>query len=290
MLELLAGAAVALLTGRLAPTLTAEERARDSLIICPSPLLNRQAVNLAHRERYTISFVNSTCLSPVFLTLRPDRFFLIDPAFFREPINNGGLAEMNAEIERTLAQVVSVTEWPMTVVVPWHYRNAPSTRRLQSNKFITIFGLPVFNSRSRSKALKQLGLSLGILNPVYRNVLIAAVFYSLRAGHSRTILWGAHHTWLTEVAVDQQNQVLHSVRHTEDQRIGVPLLDINGSPRPFHDYLYQLATVFEQYHVLQAYAEAHGQEVLNATSDSFIDAFARTDGVALFHTGEDGLQ
>lgn len=279
--ELMAGATIALWTGRTAPKVAAEERAKESLIICPSPMLNQHAVNLAARGRYTISFVNSASLSPAFLTLRPERFFLIDPAFYRDLTEGRRLETTKAEIEQTLALIANATDWPMTVVVPWHYQNSPAARRLRSNPNIAIFGLPVFDARSRSRTLKKWGLGVGILNPVYRNVLIAAVFYSLKAGHKRTILWGAHHTWLKDVEVDNKNRVLHSIRHTEGQQVGIPLLDMDGAPRPYHDYLHQLAIVFEQYHVLQAYAAAHGQEILNATADSFIDAFPRIDGVAL---------
>lgn len=280
--ELAVGAILSLLMGRFDPKPPTNMKMKDSLIICPSPLLNKQRINLDHRDSYVISYVNSACLSSTYPVLKPERFFLIDPLFFHSLAYFEGSSAVSKEIERTYSRLIDSTDWPMTIFVPWHYRNSPALQRLTANRNITISGIPILNAHSRNKWLKRLALRMGILNPVYRNVLIAAIFYSLKAEHRRTIIWGAHHSWLTEVEVDDRNQVLHSVRHTEDQRVGELLLNSDGSPRPYHDYLQQLATVFEQYHVLRDFAHAGGQDILNVTSGSFIDAFARIDGISLF--------
>ena len=281
-LELVLGMLFSTVSSRLAPRVPAEERARESLIICPSPLLDQQIVNPALRGHYAISFVNSACLSPTFLTLKPERMFLIDPAFFQGHPAAAGGGVSSSGVERTLARIADATVWPMKLIIPWHYRNSPSVKRLQANANIAIVGLPVFNARGGNKLFKKLGLRLGVLNPVYQNVLIAALFYSLKSGHARTIIWGGHHSWLAEVAVDGHNRVLHSVRHSDEQHIGIPLVDMDGSPRLYHTYLQQLATVFEQYHVIQDYTLGTDQMVVNATEGSFIDAFERINSVPLF--------
>lgn len=280
--ELVLGMLFSTLSSRLVPRVPAEESVRESLIVCPSPLLDQQIVNLSLRRHYAISFVNSACLSPTFQTLKPERMFLIDPAFFQGRPAGVGSEVLNSGIERTLARIADATVWPMKLIIPWHYRNSASVKRLQANANIAIIGLPVFNARGHNKFFKKLGLRLGVLNPIYQNVLIAAVFYSLKAGHARTLIWGGHHNWLAEVAVDEHNRVLHSVRHSDEQHVGIPLVEVDGSPRLYHTYLQQLAVVFEQYHVIRDYAHGTDQVVLNATEDSFIDAFERINGVPLF--------
>lgn len=281
-IELAVGALAAVAWLRLAPKLSAEEKAKDSIIVCPSPLLNQQVVDNERRKNYVVSFVNSACLSPAFQIIRPERMFLIDPAFFQSRSDYATTEILDSGIENTLARIVNATNWPMKVIIPWHYRGAKTVKRLQENPNIAIVGIPVLNARSRQGYLRALGFRLGLLNPVYQNVLVAAIFYSLKAGHHQTIIWGAHHTWLSEVVVNNQNQVLHSVRHSDKQHIGIPLVNSDGTPRRYHTYLQQLATVFEQYHVLKDYAERTGQEIVNATDHSFIDAFKRNEMILLF--------
>ncbi|HCZ01546.1 MAG: hypothetical protein A3D16_18555 [Rhodobacterales bacterium RIFCSPHIGHO2_02_FULL_62_130] len=283
--EVALGMLLSIVSSRLVPCVPAKDRARDSLIVCPSPLLDQQIVNPAFRGHYVISFVNSACLSPTFQTLKPERMFLIDPAFFQD--HPAGDEVMNSGVERTLARIAVATDWPMSLMIPWHYRHSAIVKWIQANPNIRIVGLPVCNARSHNKFFKKLGLRLGVVNPVYQNVLIAAVFYSLKAGHTRTLIWGGHHNWLAEVAVDGHNQVLHSVRHSGEQHVGVPLVDMDGSPRLYHTYLRQLATVFEQYHVIRDYTRGTGQVVLNATAESFIDAFERIDSISLFSPKRD---
>ena len=280
--ELLGGAATSILTGRLAPNLPVETTTRDALIICPSPLLNQQTINWERRSEYTIAFVNSACLSPTYLTMKPERFFLIDPIFFQATKHALSLTAVSDKVEQIAEKIASSTDWPMTVFVPWHYRKSAYAQRLADNLNITVCGIPVFNARGRNRMLTHLGFRIGILNPVYQNVLIAAIFYSLKAGHQRVLIWGGHHTWLKEVEVDQQNRVLHSVQHSDAQLEGQPLLNADGSPRLYHTYLQQLSTVFEQYHVLQDLAQRNGNKIINATEESFIDAFDRTQSIPIF--------
>ncbi len=191
--ELLSGAAVSIFTGRVAPRLPGSIVELKALIVCPSPLLNSQAINWDRRGDYIITFVNSSCLSPQFLFLRPERFFLIDPIFFQELASVSGYAAAPDGIQQTVSRLLEVTVWPMTVYVPWHYRNSPNSRRLAANPNITVCGLPIFNARGRNQFLKQLGFDFGILNPIYQNVLIAAIFFNLKAGHRR-VLCGARTT------------------------------------------------------------------------------------------------
>lgn len=276
------GALGAAVMVRLAPKISFQEKAKDSVIVCPSPLLNQQIIDKSKRGRYVVSFVNSACLSPAFQSLQPERMFLIDPAFFQLCSDHVSSEIVNSNIESTIARISQETNWPMKVIIPWHYRGSEAVRRLQKNANITIVGIPVLNARGHHGGIKAVGFRLGFLNPVYQNVLIAAIFYSLKAGHKRTIIWGGHHTWLSEVVVDKENRVLHSVRHSDEQRIGIPLVNSDGSPRLYHTYLKQLATVFEQYHVLKDYSKSVGQDIVNATEESFIDAFERNSKFGLF--------
>lgn len=280
--ELSCGALVALLTGFRAPK-RADDVSRDALIICPSPLLNQQRFNETNRRKYVISFVNSACLSPQFFALKPDRYFLTDPDFFLSRIKAvAGLAAVSNEADRLIDTIANSTSWPMTVIVPWHYRNTPVARRMGANPNITVLGIPVANARSHNRAIAQFGFRRGFLNPVYQNVLVAAIFFNLKAEHRRVIVWGAHHNWLKDVEVDDANRIIHVVRHTDDGGRRELLLNVDGSPRRYHVYLKQLATMFEQYHVLREFADRSKQEIVNAMEDSFIDAFDRTTEIDLF--------
>ena len=279
--ELMVASIATLLTGRLVPKYHAEEANLDALVICPSPLLNDQLIDEACRSRYLISFVNNACLSPQFLVLQPERFFLIDPAFFCDPADRPALGKT---IDTVIERIATHTSWPMSVIVPWHYRNSNNAQAMAHNPNVKVVAVPIFNSRGTWLRAKYAGFRNGILNPIYRNVLIAAIFYNIRAQHNRVFIWGAHNTWLKNVSVDMSNQVLHSLQHTETQRFGQPLLNLDGSPTRYHEYLNQLATTFEQHHVLNEFSISQGKKIINVTDDSFIDAYDRCENLDIFRS------
>ena len=280
--ELIFGFFITIIFFRYIQKTSSQHDYRDALIICPSPSLNDQVLVENFRKDYVLSFVNSACLSPKFIEFKPERFFLIDPAFFYSNLIPSKHPEQRAQVDEVLSRIAEMTNWPMIVIVPWYHRNSDSLKSIANNPFITINGLSVNDCRGSWCTGNHFGFRFGFLNPVYRNVLVAAILYNLRCDHKKVFVWGANSNWLKNCVVDSDNQVLHSIEHTESQVSGIVLLNSDGTRQHYHTYLKQLSTTFEQYHVLQKFSKAIGKEIINITDASFIDAFKRSKDVNLF--------
>jgi len=108
-------------------------------------------------------------------------------------------------------------------------------------------------------------------------------------GYEKIFLWGADHSWLSEISVNHQNQVLINQKHFYDQHISVgkPLDKRGVGARNMPELLTKFVHAFSGYFVLNEYAKSRSVSVLNATPGSFIDAFERVNLESL-ETEDDG--
>jgi hypothetical protein len=112
--------------------------------------------------------------------------------------------------------------------------------------------------------------------PRPHNVMVPAIFTALHLGVKEIILVGSDHTWLQELHVDENNRTLVFDKHFYDSER--QLKQFNYDPQNYlklHEILNSISSAFASYHVLRKYADYRKTEVLNATPNSFIDAFKR---------------
>ena len=120
-------------------------------------------------------------------------------------------------------------------------------------------------------------LNLGMPRP--HNVLIPCLTHAINMGYEKIYLWGADHSWLSEISVNNHNEVLINQKHFYDHQtsVGKPLDKRGVGARNMPELLTKFVHAFTGYFVLKQYAKNRGVSVLNATPGSFIDAFERVD-------------
>ena len=120
-------------------------------------------------------------------------------------------------------------------------------------------------------------LNLGMPRP--HNVLIPSLTNAINMGYRQIYLLGADHSWLSEISVNDQNLVLINQKHFYDHQTseGKPLDKRGVWQRNMPELLTKFVHAFNGYFVLREYAERRSVSILNATPDSFIDAFKRVD-------------
>ena len=113
--------------------------------------------------------------------------------------------------------------------------------------------------------------------PRPHNVLIPSIAMGLRLPFKKIYLAGADHSWLPEITVTDDNEVLMHQKHFYDQNQSqaakVQKEDLNSAH--LYTILYHMYVAFKSYFVLDAYARKKGKEVINVTPGSYIDAFRR---------------
>ena len=118
---------------------------------------------------------------------------------------------------------------------------------------------------------------LGIPRP--HNVLIPSLMIALNMGFKSIYILGADHSWLSEIKVNNYNQILFSQKHfyNPNNKTEKPLIHFSGIQRKLHELLQVFVWAFSGYFVVNEFAISIGAKILNATPDSYIDAFNRVD-------------
>jgi hypothetical protein len=82
---------------------------------------------------------------------------------------------------------------------------------------------------------------------------------------------------LPDITVNDNNDALINQKHFYDAKSSKhQVLDKKGKgQRRLHEILHKFMLAFAGYFVLREYAESLGAEILNATPNSYIDAFDR---------------
>lgn len=240
----------------------------ELLILANGPSLNKTIENgNDFLKGKTLLAVNFFVNSPRFAELRPELYLIADPLFWLVPEKRqqlfGGLAEK--------------TTWPMTLFIP---------RRALKNKEWK----PLLGGNSQIKIVVYNTTPIegfqGFCNWVFHkgwgvprphNVLIPSIAVGLRLQFKKIYLAGADHSWLPEIRVTDDNVVLMHQKHFYDQ--GTSKADTvkqeNLQSAHIYTILYHMYVSFKSYHILEAYAQWLGKEIINITPGSYIDAFRR---------------
>jgi hypothetical protein len=171
------------------------------------------------------------------------------------------------------------TNWPLVFHIPYESRKFRRWQKLlRPNHNIKV----VFYNNTPIEGWKwfrHLCFKLNLGMPRPHNVLIPCLTHAINMGYDRVYLWGADHSWLPEISVDPQNQVLINQKHFYDQQtsVGKPLDKRGIGQRNMPELLTKFVHAFNGYFILKEYAESLGITILNATPGSFIDAFERVD-------------
>lgn len=240
----------------------------ELLILANGPSLNRTIDEAgSFLQGKTLLAVNFFVTSPRFEQLRPELYLIADPLFWIVPEKRqqlfGGLAEK--------------TTWPMTLFVPVRALKCKEWQPLLvDNPNIRLYlynTTPIEGFQSFCNIIFRKGW--GVPRP--HNVLIPSIAMGLRLPFHRIYLAGADHSWLPEIHVTDNNEVLMHQKHFYDKGTSqaATVKQENLSSARLYTILYHMYVAFKSYFVLDAYARWQGKEVINVTPGSYIDAFKR---------------
>lgn len=250
------------------PTILKDRCRRDKalLVMGNGPSLAGMVDNQADAWRSMDKMaVNFAASAPQFFTLKPEYYILADPLLFSE----GKIESVDAFWTDILR-----TSWPMTMLVPARQLGA-AKKRVAANGHISVRSYnPVGVTGWQWLQDLAYGSALGMPRP--RNVLIPAIMAGIALGYNKIYLAGTDHSWLKNISVNADNQVVSTFEHfykeSEHEARRVEKL---ATKSRLHEFLESLAVAFGSYHAIARYAAKAGVEVVNATPGSYIDAFPR---------------
>lgn len=239
-------------------------------ILANGPSLNQSII------KYFDDFVNSDlfvvnhfAFSPYFFELKPKYYILVAPEFYKEDVDLS-IQETNKKLFEILSKKVS---WELTLIVPFIGKENNNLRNINNKKVkylyvnsTSIEGYSWFCNWSMKKGL-------GMPRP--HNVLIPSLVSALNLGYRHVNIFGADHSWLSEVFVTNDNRVLLSQKHFYDYEKAKPEPMNKGGKgeRKLHEILQKWMYSFLGYFIIKKYALSIKAEIINKTPNSLIDAF-----------------
>lgn len=208
--------------------------------------------------------VNMFVNSDEYEMFKPNMYFLADDIFFED--------NLSEKCKETFSNIINKTKWTMDLVVPYSKRHAKSLKKLNNHPFITIRTLSTAPVVGGPISFNAFLYWVGIGTPLYQNVMIQAVFYSLKCGSREIHIWGADHNWMAERTVLEDNKMYMKCKHFDKDDELVPCRE------KVHNEMFSNARCLRIYHELALYAKWKQVKIYNNSSYSWIDAFERDMG------------
>ena len=169
------------------------------------------------------------------------------------------------------------TDWDIIFLIPSlakkhaHWRDILSLNSHIIIKYYNITPIDGF------KWFKHFCFRNNLGTPRAHNILTPSLMQMLNFGYKKIYLLGADHSWLNEIKVDSENRVLIRQKHFYDNDTAKfrQMGNIQMGVRKLHEVLHKFYHTFAGYFAIKEYAESIDAEIINATTESYIDAFKR---------------
>jgi hypothetical protein len=217
--------------------------------------------------------VNEFAETDLYQKIQPKYYVFADPAYW-DPVASERFVSMRNELYK---KILSKTSWPLTILVPFAAKELFESVFFHSPNICLSF----YNTSllpNGEKILTNILYDLGLVIPLPQNVLISALFLSLRLGYKKIILLGADHSWHETIALDDANRVCVKDRHFYNKDAKLIPWSRDGTEENIWTMgavFHALARMFEGYWEIAEYAKHHEAQIYNASSVTYIDAFKR---------------
>jgi len=219
--------------------------------------------------------VNNFAMTPLFTEIKPAFYVIAAPEYWLEHVDHN-YKEMRNNL---FAQIKDKLSWNMEIFIPYKSRKYKLKDRLHAlspNLKISYYndtpaeGIAVLTQYAYKKRL-------GMPRP--HNVLIPSIMIAIWKNFKQIYLFGADHSWLSEIFVSEDNTAYLTQKHFYDSKVAKPdIMKKKGTgTRKLHEILRKFMLTFEAYHQINAYAIKNNISIINKTKNSFIDAFSRKE-------------
>lgn len=219
--------------------------------------------------------VNHSAVTALYEKIQPNYYLLVDPAW----INPENSTHRDA-IYKTIEAIRTKTSWNMMLVMPQSAIGCYAVERFKGNpKIQLLFYEDGWTYHDRLSQLEAWDKNL--IAPPTQTVLNSAVWLSIYWGYKETYLIGADTSFLADLKVDQQSNLLYTVdTHFYDNKEVYEKSYDSVHNRHFigttlHEELFSIGTALKGYWDMREYADWKGVKVYNASEYSWIDAFER---------------
>ena len=206
--------------------------------------------------------VNLFYQSTIFYEIKPANHIIADNAFWDVAWDS-----RIEGIQKTFKENLLRVTWDINLFVPFAGFSILK-KILESNEKITLVPYnhtPVGGYKGIAHFLYRKNLGM----PRPSNVLNAAIFMALNLGYKKIYIYGADHSWMKDLFVDENNNICCYENHFYDDVIN-PYKMPKGS---LAEGLRGIVEAFESYKILNVYSKSIDSQIINKTKGSYIDVF-----------------
>lgn len=246
------------------------------MVLGNGPSLQRTIDYVIRNKDEDCLVVNHFCETEYFDIIKPNYYFLADPAFF------GNIDEyaywLKEEILKCIECLVNTVSWEVNMIVPDFAKNSYFQARIDTNKNIKLF---FYNSKQFSSPQNKSdffhALDKNLITPPGQTVLNTAIYLGIFLSYKIIDVFGLDMTWHEDLQLDQRTNVLYIVdKHFYGTKKRIATLDQNGNaPAKVHEYLECSVNALKSFWDLKEYAEYKGSKIINHSDYSWVDAFER---------------
>lgn len=173
--------------------------------------------------------------------------------------------------------IVRKTNWEMYLILPYASKGSDLVKAVSHNKYIHLVFMNTNVYRGRNKKIKYFMWEKAWCAPRMENVLVASIFTGLLMDFEKIYLYGADHDWIKTISVNEKNQITTDEKHVYEEKRTENKHKINNENRYMRlgDLLSEWACMWNTYYELNNFAIANNIGIINATPNSYIDAFSR---------------
>lgn len=245
------------------------------IIMGNGPSLNKSLTEFeVSLGNYTLICVNHFAESPVYKKLKPEIYVLNAPEMWLNDVE----PYYYEKGEKLFDAIRKNTDWEMNLFIPYSAKKHGRWQKsLMQNKRIKVH---FFNSTPvegyqwfRYSCYRNY---LGMPRP--HNVLIPSIMISLFLNFRKIYLFGTDHSWMKDIWVTEENEVLLNQKHfyDEDTSRAKPMDKLGKGKRKLYEVLQKFVYAFYGYFEIEAFSKTKGQDIINCTEGSYIDAFQRS--------------
>jgi len=259
--------------GNLGLVITSKPCSKSCAILGNGPSLKTDIDRLASRtDDFDFFSVNHFADSEHYEAIRPVYYIFVDPYFWRKDAHQDFIRKRTV----TFANIVNKTTWPITIFIPSN-ADAIVFDTLRSNKNIRLRRYLNNQLRGAHSDFSARLLLTGVFSPFAINVLIHAIFVTIRLGYKKIVVFGADTSWYKDFFVDQKNnRVSMRFSHFYGEEHRDVFHDCTRSSHSTMDFeMWKIYETFTWYRIMSRYGLLRGVSVLNGSNTSDIDVFLR---------------
>lgn len=236
--------------------------------------LERNRQFFLDKELFCVNMFPST---NEYLDLKPGNLVWLDTAFYICPTKEE-MIQRRPDVHQVISDVIEKTTWPMNLFLPRMSERADYLKdisRLNNYVKIQYYNYTIVQG---FEFVEDYFFKRNLGMPACENILGAAIFLALNRNFKKIYLIGADHSWMRDVSVGDNNEILLNHKHfySEDSnRILVVKNPTSNRAVNMLSFCRSLYKAFHVYYVLSRYAKRVDAQIFNATEGSYIDAFDR---------------